>query len=152
MNIFIIYYIIKIKYIILKINIFEPHSVPESALIIPLNIMLPSRALTLLMVLTLTLTLMCEDVNAARRRRRRRRRNRPEEIDGVRRGGRRLRHAASRREEFVKRRLRKFRNRHGDYEGKTRLVDGRAEYEGEITRARRALLTAGPSTKVRLRG
>ena len=45
---------------------------------------------------------------------------------------RRIRHASSRRAEFVRRRLRKIRNRRRDYEGKIRLVDGRAGFEGRV--------------------
>lgn len=92
--------------------------------------------MTLLLLLLTVLALLFDGADAAKRRRRRKRRNRPEDLPIVRRGGRRtgarrLRHASSRREEFVRRKLRKFKNRSGDYEGKTRLTDGRAEFEGE---------------------
>ncbi|XP_018017480.1 lysyl oxidase homolog 2 isoform X3 [Hyalella azteca] len=98
--------------------------------------MLPKKLLVYVIIAMLVVSLVADEASAVKRRRRRRRRNRPEDINAVRRGarrnGRRLRHATSRREEFVKRRLRKFRNRDGDYEGKTRLVDGRAEFEGNV--------------------
>lgn len=80
-------------------------------------------------IILFVMTLITDDVDAVRRRRRRRRfRGR----EGTRRGPRRIRHAgAKRRMEFVRRRLAKFKARNGDYEGKLRLVDGRAEWEGE---------------------
>ncbi|XP_042217077.1 lysyl oxidase homolog 2-like isoform X2 [Homarus americanus] len=93
--------------------------------------MSPSRVLTLLLVLLVVLSLLTDDTEAARRRRRRRRmRGRRAREGGVRRGARRIRHAAGKRAEFVRRRLRKARR--NDEEGKMRLIDGRAEWEGNV--------------------
>lgn len=97
--------------------------------------MSPSRLLTLLLLLLLVFTLLADDVEAARRRRRRRRKHRPAGGEGA--AGavgaksiRRIRHASGRRAEFVRRRLRKAKMQQ-DVEGNIRLVDGRADYEGE---------------------
>ncbi|KAF2352686.1 SRCR domain, partial [Trinorchestia longiramus] len=98
--------------------------------------MSPNKLLAYIFLIMLVIAFITDEADAVKRRRRRRRRNRQEGTNVLRRSGRRngrrVRHATSRREEFVKRRLRKFRSRDGDYEGKTRLVDGRAEFEGNV--------------------
>ncbi|XP_071536941.1 lysyl oxidase homolog 2 isoform X1 [Panulirus ornatus] len=92
--------------------------------------MSPTRVLALLLVLLVVLSLLTDDVDAVRRRRRRRRqRGRRVREGGGTRGIRRIRHAASRRAEFVRRRLRKAR---ANQEGKLRLIDGRADWEGNV--------------------
>ncbi|XP_037784420.1 lysyl oxidase homolog 3A-like isoform X1 [Penaeus monodon] len=102
--------------------------------------MSPARLLTLLLLLLLVFTLLADDVEAARRRRRRRRKHRlagGEGAAGAAAGAvgarriRRIRHASGRRAEFVRRRLRKARMQQ-DVEGNIRLVDGRADFEGNV--------------------
>ncbi|MPC99420.1 hypothetical protein E2C01_094833 [Portunus trituberculatus] len=91
--------------------------------------MSPLRVLALLMVLMVVMVMMTEEVEGVRRRRRRRRpRGKRVRVEGGN-GTRRIRHAAGRRAEFVRRRLRKARRRND--EGTLRLIDGRAEWEGE---------------------
>ncbi|XP_066951338.1 lysyl oxidase homolog 2 isoform X2 [Macrobrachium rosenbergii] len=92
--------------------------------------MSPTRILLILLTLMLVLTLLCEAVDASKRRRRRRRRQRGQMQES---GSRRIRHASGRRAEFVRRTLTKARRRRKKTEeGSIRLVEGRADYEGNV--------------------
>lgn len=97
--------------------------------------MSPSRLLMFLLTLLIVLTLLTEDIDAVRRRRRRRRRRQRTGGQGGRehgvRGARRIRHAAGRRAEFIKRTLTKAKRKRKE-EGALRLIDGRAEWEGNV--------------------
>ncbi|XP_076046099.1 lysyl oxidase-like 2 isoform X1 [Oratosquilla oratoria] len=119
--------------------------------------MSPHKLLLLLLALFVVLTLLIDDADAARRRRRRRRRRfrgrgvaataaatgreegrtggppRLPSDGGARRGTRRLRHAGGKRAELIRKRLRQMRERRkGKMFGRVRLVDGRAEWEGNV--------------------
>nr|XP_053650582.1 lysyl oxidase homolog 3-like [Cherax quadricarinatus] len=89
--------------------------------------MSPRRILLLLFLIFVLFSLLVEEVEGRKRVRRKRRRGRGKQGQP---GARRIRHAAGKRAEFVRRRLRKAQPERR--EAQLRLVDGRADWEGNV--------------------